>query len=136
MLSDVGSRERGGERRVRSVLDVQSLLFLIKENWFTRYHAESNINILLIKSLPFDSGVRQWSYLLMILLHCIITRLNQTIERVVNLNVTWLGFIFVLFRSFTCMVQLLFHSLLERVWGRGSWKLDTFQARHMWMSLT
>ena len=42
--------------------DVQSLFFFIKENWIcamTRHHAESNINILLTRNLPIDSGVRQ-----------------------------------------------------------------------------
>ena len=36
--------------------------FFIKENWIcamTRYHAESNINIILTRNLPIDSGVRQ-----------------------------------------------------------------------------
>ena len=42
----------------------------------TRYHADSNINILLTKNLPIDS--------------------NRTIERVVNLNMALLGFDFVL----------------------------------------
>ena len=33
-----------------------------KENWIcpmARHHAEANINILLTRNLPFDSGVRQ-----------------------------------------------------------------------------
>ena len=37
-------------------------IFLIKENWIcvmTRHHAESNINILLRRNLPIESGVRQ-----------------------------------------------------------------------------
>ena len=29
----------------------------------TRHHAESNINILLTRNLPIDSGARQWSHL-------------------------------------------------------------------------
>ena len=52
MLLDAG----GGE--LASVLDVQSLFFLVKENWIcavTRQHAEPNINILLTRNLPFDS---------------------------------------------------------------------------------
>ena len=54
-------------------------IFFIKENWIcamTRYHADSNINILLTKNLPIDS--------------------NRTTERVVNLNMALLGFDFVL----------------------------------------
>ena len=36
-------------------------IFFIKENWIcvmTRHHAESNVNILLTRNLPFDSDVR------------------------------------------------------------------------------
>ena len=54
-----GSRGWG----VVSVLDVQSLFFLLKKNWIcamTRHHVE-----------PFDSGVRQLSHPLMIPLHCL-----------------------------------------------------------------
>ena len=86
------------------------------ENWIctmTRHYAESSINILLTWNLPTESGVRQWSHSLMN--HCIVCRLDWTIERVINLNVTWIGFALFSFRSFTCMVQLLFHSLLETV---------------------
>ena len=53
----------------------------------TRHHAN---NILFAKNLSFDSDVRQGSHPLMIQLHClqIVCRLNRTMERVVNLNVT------------------------------------------------
>ena len=43
------------------------IFFFIKENWIyamTRHHAESNINILLTRNLPIDSGVGQRSHLL------------------------------------------------------------------------
>ena len=53
MLSDVGSKG------LASVLDAQSLFFIIKENWIwvmTRHHAN---NILLTRSLPFASDVRK-----------------------------------------------------------------------------
>ena len=56
MLWDVGGGGLG------SALDVQSLVFFIKENWIcamTRHHVEPNINILLKKNLPFDSAVSQ-----------------------------------------------------------------------------
>ena len=39
-----------------------TFIFFIKENWIcsmTRLLAESNINILLTRNLPTDSGVRQ-----------------------------------------------------------------------------
>ena len=71
MLWDVGD---GG---LVSVLDVQSLFFFIKENWIlamTRHHA----NNILTRDLHFDSDVRQWSHLLMILLHGLWTKSNVT----------------------------------------------------------
>ena len=66
--------------------------FFIKENWIcaeTRHHAEPNINTLLTRiflvTLTSDSEAILWWY------HC---RLIWTMEHVVNLNVTWLGFFF------------------------------------------
>ena len=56
MLLDVGG---GG---LASVLEVQSFLFFIKENWIcsmTRDHTEPNINILLRRNLLFQFDVRQ-----------------------------------------------------------------------------
>ena len=44
----------------------------------------------------FESDVRQWSQPY----YCIICELNQSRECVVNLNVTWLGFVFVLISLF------------------------------------
>ena len=77
------------------VLRMSSLYFFIKENWisaepndFRWPDAEPNVNVLLTKSLPFDSDVREWSHLLMIPLYCF--WVYQTIERLVNLNVMWL----------------------------------------------
>ena len=58
------------------------------------YHDEPNLNILLTRNLPFDTDVRQWSFPLVI--HCIVCVLDRTTEPQVNLNVTWLGFVFVL----------------------------------------
>ena len=60
----------------------------------TRHHAEPNINILLTRNLFFDTDVRQWGHRLMIPLH--VCELNGTTEPVANLNVTWLGFVFIL----------------------------------------
>ena len=56
--------------------------------------AEPNIDILLTRNLPFDTDVRQGGHPLMIPLH--FCGIKRTIERVVNLNVMWLGFAFVL----------------------------------------
>ena len=64
-------------------------IFFIKINWIlaiTRNHAEPNINTLVTRNLPFDFVVGQWGHPLMITLHCL--WVNQTIERVVSLNVT------------------------------------------------
>ena len=66
MLWDIG---RWG---LASVLDVQSLVFFIKENWIcamTRHYAELSINLLLTRNLHFDSDVKQWSHPLTIRLH-------------------------------------------------------------------
>ena len=91
----------GGRLRVKAKMrcyrtQVGGGLAIVPENWIcamTRHHVESNISILLTRNLPFDSDVRQWSYPLIIPLH--VCGLNRTIERVVNLNVTWLCFDFV-----------------------------------------
>ena len=55
-------------------------IFFIKENWIfamTRHDAEPNINILLTKNLPCDYGVRKWSHLLMIQMHCLWAKSNK-----------------------------------------------------------
>ena len=47
---------------VASVLDVLSLFIFVKEDWIcimTRYHVELNINVLLTRNLPIDSGDSQ-----------------------------------------------------------------------------
>ena len=55
-------------------------------------------NILLTRNLPFDSDVRQWSYLLMIQLHCLNNRTRDQFE----CDVTWFLFLF-LFCSIVCL---------------------------------
>ena len=62
MLPDVGKRGGGGVGWGRECSGRPIFIFFIKENWIcaiTRCHAESNINILLTRNLPIDSGVRQ-----------------------------------------------------------------------------
>ena len=69
--------------------------FSIKENCIctmTRYHAEPNINILLIRNLPFESDDRQWSYPLMILLHCLWAKSNNRTCGQFKCDVTWFCF--------------------------------------------
>ena len=101
MLSDVqGEGGGGGELgcwgvgECSGILDAQFLFFLLKkiENWIcamTKQHPNINRN--------FEKRCSFW-------LHCIVCGINRTIERVVNLNVTWLGFVFVLI-SFVHMPQ-------------------------------
>ena len=74
----------------------------------TRDHVETN-NISLIGNLYFDSNVRQWSYPLMIPMHCLWAKsINRTRGQ---FEYDVVGFVFVLI-SFTCKVWLLlFHSL-------------------------
>ena len=60
----------------------------------TRHHAESNINTLLTRNLPTDSGVRQWSHSLMIPLHCLWTKSNNKTPGQFESEVTWFGFCF------------------------------------------
>ena len=99
MLSDV---ERGAGRKVSECSGRPIFIFLIKENWvcvITRHHAESNFNILLTRNLPFDSGVRQWRYLLMMLLHCLSAKSNNKTCGQFEYNVTWFYFCFDFVRS-------------------------------------
>ena len=111
MLADVGGV------RFASVLDVQSplsLFFFIKENWIcamTGHHAN---NILLARNFPFDSNVRLWSHRLIIPVHYLWAKLNNTTRGQFECDMT-LFFVFVWCRSFTCTAQLLFHSLRFQV---------------------
>ena len=104
MLSDV--REGG-----KQVFWTSNFYFFAKENWIctmTRHHAN---NILLIGNLPFDSGVRQWSYILMIPLHYLRAKSNNRTLGQFEYNVTFVFFVLVWFRSFTCTVRFLSHCL-------------------------
>ena len=78
------------------VLDVQSLFFS-KENWIcamTRHHAESNINILLTRNIPFGSDVRQRSHTLMMPLHCLWAKSNNRTRGQCECNTIWHYFCF------------------------------------------
>ena len=91
-------------------------IFFIKENWIwvmTRHHAD---NILLTRNLHFDSDVRQWSHPLMILLHCLWANSNYRTRGQFECDMTLFLF---WFRSFTCTMRLLFHSLFKMCkWNR------------------
>ena len=65
------------------------------------------------RNFPFDSDIRQWSHPLMIPLHCLWAKLNNQTRGQFECDVTWFLFLF-WFRSFTCTVLLLLHSLLKR----------------------
>ena len=76
--------------------------FFIKEIWIcamTRHHAEPNINILLTKTLPFDFDGRQRSHTLMISLHCLWAKSNNTTRGQFECDVTWFCFCFDFVRS-------------------------------------
>ena len=85
----------------------------IKENWICamiRYHDEPN-NLLLTRNRPFEPDVRQWSYPLMIPLHCLWDKSNNTTYCQFVCDVIWFCFCFNFVRLFTSKVCLLFHSL-------------------------
>ena len=87
---------------VASVLEVQSLAFSIKENWIcvmTRHHTESNINTLLTRNLPIDSGGKQWSHHLMIPLHCLLGKSTIRTRGQFACDVSWFYFCF----DFVCL---------------------------------
>ena len=119
--------------------------FSTKENWIctmNRHHAEPNINILFTKKFPFDSDFIHRSHPL-ISLHWLWAKSNNRIRDQFEYDVTWFLLLF-WFRSFTCTVLLLSHSLLKSVggsfeigcprlrawkkfwrrWKRGMWDLE------------
>ena len=95
MLSNAGGKGRGGE--LESVMDVQSLFFLLKKigfaPWLDIRLSQTLIyywqEIFLLTLTLGSEVILQWY-------HCIVCGLNRTIARVVSLNVTRLGFVFVL----------------------------------------
>ena len=116
---------------VASVLDVQSLFFFIKENWIcamTRYHAESNINILSTRNLLIESDIRQWSHPYNDTIALLWAKANN---RTRILKEFW-------FRSLTYTVKLSFHNLLERiglkldVQGRGGGNILDIEGQRGW----
>ena len=81
----------GGER---GCIGRPIFIFLLKKIGFAPW-PDIMLSQLLTRYLLVASCVRQWSHALMIPLHCLWEQC-RTIERVVSLNVTWLGFAFVL----------------------------------------
>ena len=109
----------------------------------TRNHDEPNINILLARNLPFESDVRQWSHPLMIPLHGLWAKSNNTTLGQFECDMTWFCFCFDFVRSFTCTVRLLFHSLftfssgakkkiLIAKWVLKMWIIINKRHRHKW----
>ena len=68
----------------------------------TRHHAELNINILLTRNLPFESDLRQRSHPLMISMHCLWAKWNNTTRSQFDFDRlhAWCGY--------CCIVCLLF----------------------------
>ena len=80
--------------------DTNLLNFIIFEIWIcamTRHHAESNS--ILTRNLPIDADVRQWSYPLMIPLHCLRAKSNIRTRGQFECDVTWFWFCFDFGRS-------------------------------------
>ena len=99
-------QRRGLVKGVSRVLDVQSLFFLLKKIGFAPW---ADI-MLLTRNLSFDSSVRQWSFPLMIPLHCFWAKSNNRKRDKCERDVTQFWFLFCIC-SFSCTVRLLFHSL-------------------------
>ena len=88
----VGGNEYSGHR---------IFVTFIIENWICamiRHHAEPN-SILLKRNLLIDSGVREWSHHLMILLHCLCAKSNNRTCDQFECDVTWFCFCFDFIRS-------------------------------------
>ena len=96
-----GARGRGGVRQkwdvigrrgwgAVSVLDVHD-----QTSWWWFL----NINMLLVRNLPIDSSVRQWSHPLTIPLHCLWAKLNNRKRGQFECDMTWFCFYFGFVRS-------------------------------------
>ena len=127
---DVNRRSRVG---VSECSGRPTFIFFIKENWIcamTR-HAEPDINILLTRNLPFDSIMSDSEAI-----HCIVCGLNRTRECVVNLNVTWLGFAFVLI-SFVHMYGAVVQVVqIKQVYYKLSTPVPKCQTANFWEKLS
>ena len=60
----------------------------------TSAYGKPNINMLLRRNLPIDSGVGQWSHSLMIQLHCLWAKSNDRMPGQFECDVTWFCFYF------------------------------------------
>ena len=87
----VGRSERSGR---------PIFISFIKENWICampRRHAESNMNMLLTRNLPFNSDIRQWSHPLIIPLHYLWAKSNNRMRGQFECDVTRFYFVLILF---------------------------------------
>ena len=157
---DINFRGARGLRQIGKFWTSNLLLFFfvfVKENWIyamTRHHAESNIDILLTRNLPFDSGVRQWSHPLMMPLRCLCAKSSNRTRGQFEHDVTWFCFCFDFVHSLAwccCCSIVCWRSgrgdlfkigrprsrgwkMVVHRWTRGmegSWKLNSFHGRHM-----
>ena len=96
-------RRRGGGRGGGSEFSGRPIfIFFIKENRIyatTRHHAESSINVLLTRTLPIDSDVRQSNHSLMIPLHSLWAKSNKRTRGQFECDVNWFCFCFDFVRS-------------------------------------
>ena len=86
-------------------------IYFIKENWICAINRHYATNIWLARNLPFGPDITQGSHPLMIPLHCLRDKSNNRTRNQFEYDVALVFFVFVWFRSFTCTMQLLFHSL-------------------------
>ena len=88
--------ESGG-LRVSECSKHSIFMLFIKENWICTmagHHIEPNINILLIRYLPFDSNVIQWSHLLTMALYYLWSKPNNRTRSQFECDVTCFCFCF------------------------------------------
>ena len=89
-----------GRLRVSECSKHSIFMLFIKENWICTmagYHIEPNINILLIRYLPFDSNVIQWSHLLTMALYYLWSKPNNRTRSQFECDMTCFCFCFYLF---------------------------------------
>ena len=88
--------------RGQQVFWKSNFFFSVEKNWIctmTRHHTESNVNILSTRNLPVDSGVRQSSHTLIILLHSLWVKSNNKTRDQFECDVSWFCFCF----NFVCL---------------------------------
>ena len=113
--------------------------FIFKDNYIwvmTRYHVN---NILLTRDLHFVfvSDSRQWSHPLMIPMHCLWAKSNLSLRSQFKCAAysIWMWSDFVAVRLKLGVQGQGSGRILDVAgqWGEGSWKLDNFHGRHVFI---